>query len=75
MIPNCASSVILSEIYASSMISLGSLISGLLTGAGVGLLLLFKANKNIKENLMIIAILYFSGVLFGYLIDMIGINL
>ena len=75
LIPNCASSVIMSELYVSSMISLGSLISGLLTGAGVGLLILFKTNKNIKENLLIMVILYSIGVIFGYLIDLIGISL
>ena len=75
LIPNCASSVIMSEIYISGMISLGSLISGLLTGAGVGLLILFKTNKNLKENIAIIILLYFTGVIFGYLIDLIGISL
>jgi len=73
LIPNCASSVIMTEIYLSGMISFGSLISGLLTGAGVGLLILFKTNKNIKENILIIFLLYIIGVLFGYLIDLIGI--
>lgn len=73
LIPNCASSVIMTEIYLTDMISFGSLISGLLTGAGVGLLILFKTNKNIKENIMIIVLLYFIGVIFGYLIDLIGI--
>lgn len=73
LIPNCASSVILTEIYTTNMISLGVLISGLLTGAGAGLLLLFKTNKNLKENIKIIAILYFVGVLVGYIIDLIGV--
>lgn len=73
LIPNCASSVIMTEIYLSGMISFGSLISGLLTGAGVGLLILFKTNKNIKENIMIIILLYVIGVIFGYLIDLIGV--
>lgn len=73
LIPNCASSVVMTEIYMSNMISLGSLMSGLLTGAGVGLLVLFKTNKNIKENIMIVVLLYVIGVIFGYLIDLIGI--
>ena len=73
LIPNCASSVIMTEIYLSEMISFGSLISGLLTGAGVGLLILFKTNKNLKENILIVILLYFIGVIFGYLIDLIGI--
>ena len=73
LIPNCASSVIMTEIYLSGLISFGSLISGLLTGAGVGLLILFKTNKNLKENIMIVILLYVIGVIFGYLIDLIGI--
>ena len=73
LIPNCASSVIMTEIYLSGMISFGSLVSGLLTGAGVGLLILFKTNKNLKENIIIVFLLYIIGVIFGYLIDVIGI--
>lgn len=73
LIPNCASSVIMTEIYLTDMISFGSLMSGLLTGAGVGLLVLFKTNKNLKENLVILVLLYFIGVIFGYLIDLVGI--
>lgn len=73
LIPNCASSVIMTEIYLTDMISFGSLMSGLLTGAGIGLLVLFKTNKNLKENIIIIFILYFIGVVFGYLIDLLGI--
>ncbi len=73
LIPNCASSVIMTELYLTDMLSFGSLISGLLTGAGVGLLILFRTNKNIKENIMIIVLLYVIGVIFGYLIDLIGI--
>jgi len=73
LIPNCASSVIVTELYLKNMISVGTLLSGTLTGAGVGLLILFKENKNIKENLMIISIIYFVGVIIGFLIDLIGI--
>ena len=73
LIPNCASSVIMTELYLTDMISFGSLMSGLLTGAGVGLLILFKTNKNIKENIIIIVLLYTIGVIMGYLIDIVGI--
>ena len=74
LIPNCASSVIITELYLNNMISLGTLLSGTLTGAGVGLLILFKENKNIKENLIIVSIIYFIGVLIGFLIDLIGVT-
>ena len=73
LIPNCASSVVMTELYLTDMISFGSLMSGLLTGAGVGLLILFKTNKNIKENIMIVLLLYVIGVIFGYIIDLIGV--
>ena len=73
LIPNCASSVIITEVYLSNMISFGVLLSGLLTGSGVGLLILFRTNKNIKENIVILILLYFIGVLCGFLIDKIGV--
>lgn len=74
LIPNCASSVIVTELYLNNMISVGTLLSGTLTGAGVGLLILFKENKHIKENLIIVSIIYFIGVLIGFLIDLIGVT-
>jgi len=73
LIPNCASSVIITELYLNSMISLGTLLSGTLTGAGVGLLILFKENKHFKENIMIVSIVYIIGVICGFLIDLIGV--
>ena len=73
LIPNCASSVIITELYLNNLISIGLLFSGLLTGCGIGLLVLFKTNKNIKENLLILFIIYIVGVLMGYLIDLIGV--
>ena len=48
------------------------LLSGLLTGSGLGILLLFKSNKNMKENLTILLIIYFVGVFVGTLVDLIG---
>ena len=71
LIPNCGSSVALTELYLNEAIDLGSLIGGLLTGAGVGLLILFKTNKNIKENINIVLTLYVIGVISGILINII----
>ena len=70
LIPNCASSVIITKLYLSNLISIGNLFSGLLTGSGIGILLLFKTNKNIKENISIVTIIYFVGVLIGIIMDL-----
>ena len=71
LIPNCASSVIITELYLSGMISIGTLLSGLLTGSGLGILFLFKENKNKKENLGILLTIYLIGVVLGFLVDII----
>lgn len=70
-IPNCASSVILTQLFVEGVVSFGSLIAGLCTGAGVGLVVLFKTNKHYKENFLIIGILYVTAVLSGCIIQMI----
>lgn len=71
LIPNCASSVILTELFVENVISIPVLISGVAVNAGVGLLVLFKTNKNIKENLSIIGLLYAIGVLSGIILQVI----
>ena len=71
LIPNCAGSVILTQLYLSNVISLGSMIGGLLVGSGIGILVLFRVNKNIKENLKILGLLYMIGVISGVIIDLI----
>lgn len=70
LIPNCAASVILTELYLSGLITVGTLIGGLLTGCGLGLLVLFKQNKNLKENLTVLGIIYITGVVIGMLVDL-----
>ncbi len=75
LIPNCCASVILTELYLNGVITSGMLIGGLLTGAGIGLLVLFRVNKNIKENIIILTSLYLIGSLVGLLIDLIGISI
>lgn len=70
-IPNCASSVIITELYLTNLISMGAMISGLLVGSGIGMLVLFKSNKNIKENLKIAGILYLIGIISGFIINLV----
>lgn len=69
LIPNCASSVILTELFIENVISMPMLISGVAVNAGIGLLVLFKTNKNVKENLTVVGLLYFIGVLSGIILQ------
>ena len=71
LIPNCASSVLLTKLFIDGSISLGSIIAGLSTGAGVGSIILFKTNKNVKENFKILGLVYIIGVFCGIIIDLI----
>lgn len=75
LIPNCAASVIITNMYLENVISLGSMIAGLLTGAGVGLAVLFKTNYKLKENICIIILLYMIGALSGIIIELLGISI
>ena len=74
LIPNCAASVILTQLYLENVITSATLISGLLVGAGVGLAVLFKTNRGVKENLKIVGLLYGIGVISGIIIQFVGIN-
>ena len=70
LIPNCAASVIITNLYIENVINMASLVSGLLTGAGVGLLVLFRTNKkHLKENLCVVGIMYFVGVVSGLVLQ------
>ena len=68
LIPNCGSSIILTELYIAEILPLSSALAGLLANSGVALLVLFKSNPDIKENLKIIGILYFISVITGLLL-------
>lgn len=70
-IPNCAGSVIITELYLSNLISLGSMMAGLLVGSGIGILVLFKSNKHMKQNFIIAGLLYLIGIISGLIIDLI----
>ena len=74
LIPNCAASVVITQLYLQGAMSAGTMMSGLLVGSGVGLLVLFRVNHNRRENLIITALLYFSGVLAGVLIEILNFS-
>lgn len=74
LIPNCASSVILTELYLMESISFGAIITGLSVNAGIGLIFLLKENKKPKENLFIILMLVIPSLIFGYALHFIPLN-
>ena len=74
LIPNCASSVVITSLYVDGMIGAGMMMAGLLANAGVGLLVLFRLNRNSRQNLMIVCLLYVLAVLWGLLISLLGIQ-
>ncbi|MBQ1210674.1 MAG: arsenic efflux protein [Clostridia bacterium] len=73
MIPNCAASVLVTRLYIDGILSTGGMLAGLLTGAGVGLLVLFRLNRRPKENLLITLGLYALGAGWGLLFDLLGV--
>ena len=75
LIPNCAASVVITELYLEGIIGAGPMMAGLLVGAGIGLIVLFRENDNIKKNFTIVGMLYGFGVLFGVIIDLLGVTL
>lgn len=74
LIPNCASSVVITELYLEHIIGAGEMMAGLLVNAGVGILVLLRLNKNQKQNARIIGVLYGIGVFWGVVIDALGIT-
>lgn len=74
LIPNCAVSVALTNLALDGLITAGTMISGLFSGAGVGLLILFKVNKNLKENLTVMGIITAAGIVFGLLADFLNFS-
>lgn len=74
IIPNCAVSVALTNFCLEGLITAGTMLSGLFSGAGVGILVLFKVNKNIKENLTVIGLLVFFGTVFGMIADLLNFS-
>ena len=74
LIPNCAASVVITQLYLEGFLSTGAMMAGLLVGAGVGILVLLRVNDNTKENVRVIALLYGIGVIAGILMELLGIS-
>lgn len=74
LIPNCAASVALTTLCTEGYITAGTMMSGLFSGAGVGLLVLFRVNKRPRENFLIMGVLVLVGLVFGLLADLIGFS-
>ena len=71
LIPNCSVSVILTQAYISGIIGVGGLFAGLLSNAGIGMLVLFRTNRSMRENLSVVAISYVLSAVSGILIGLI----
>lgn len=73
LVPNCAASVVVAQLYVEGVLGAGAMLSGLLVSAGIGLLVLVRTNRRAKENLAIVAILYVTGVAWGLAVNALGI--
>lgn len=73
LIPNCASSVVITQLYLDDVISAGAMMAGLLASAGLGLLVLFRERRSVRKNVEIVALLYAVSVAWGIVIRMLGI--
>lgn len=69
LIPNCASSIVLTSLYMEGVLSSGAMLSGLLVNAGVGIAVLFRNNRPVRDSLRILLVLWCIAVLSGILID------
>lgn len=74
LIPNCAASVTITQLYLKGVLSAGAMLAGLLVGSGVGILVLVRVNDNRKENLRIIGLVYVIGVAAGILTELLGVT-
>lgn len=73
LVPNCSSSIIISQAYVRGLLSFPALVSGLSVNAGLGVLILFRGKRKIKRNLIVLLMLYFCGLLGGYITFLFGI--
>ena len=73
MIPNCASSVAITQLYLSGVISFGTAMAGLLAGSGIAWIVLFRVNPHSRQNFKIMGIVFFVGAVSGIILNMLGV--
>lgn len=73
LVPNCASSIIISELYVDGILTAGTMLSGLLANSGVALAVLFRTNRPKKNNILIVLMLFVISVISGLIIDILPI--
>ena len=74
LIPNCAASVVIAQLYVDGALGAGAMMAGLLVSAGVGLLVLVRTNRQVRQNLIVLAGLWATGVFWGLIITAFGIT-
>lgn len=74
LIPNCAASVAIAQLYLEGVLGAGAMMAGLLSGAGIGLLVLVRSNRRFVQNLQIIGILWVTSVVWGLVVSLLGIS-
>lgn len=74
LIPNCAASVVITQLYLDGVLGAGAMIAGLLSGTGVGLLVLLRVNDDRRKNLRLTGLLYLIGVAAGIAVEMLGVT-
>ena len=75
LIPNCASSVVITELYLGGIIGTGPMLTGLLVNAGVGTMVLIRINRNVRENIGIVCTLYGIALVWGVVAELSGLVL
>lgn len=73
LVPNCAASVVIAQLYVDGILGSGAMLAGLLVSAGVGLLVLFRANRHPGQNVLVVVVLYATGVTWGFIANALGI--
>ncbi len=73
LVPNCSASVVITQLYLEGVMSLGAMLAGTLISAGVGYLVLFRTNRSVRENIVILVMLYIIGAAWGLFFTALGL--
>ena len=73
LVPNCAASIVITQLYLEGALALGPMMAGALVAGGAGFLVLFRTNRNVRENVLILALLYVVSVAIGLSIVALGL--